>query len=164
MKISDPSTFQANSSQIVYRTQSFIQVFLLLLFNIGYVAGIIIALTHFNENPVVASIVAAVCFVFLLITGSDEIILYTNGIRYREGGLIGRFKKQRFYVLSSIKSVKVKGDYSTGDELHNKAVSWVPKPYNKVLISFMDGSSVDFQSSIYLHKLKRLQEEVRHLI
>jgi hypothetical protein len=163
MKISQPSTLQAGSSQIIYRTHSFIQVLLFLLFNIGYVAGIIIALTHFNENPVVTSIVTAICFVFLLVTGSDEIILYANGIKYREGGLIGRFKKQRFYALSSIKSINVKGDYSTADELHSKGDSWVSKPYNQVVINLVNGSSVDFQTSIYLHKLKKLQEEVKYL-
>ena len=58
----------------------------------------------------------------------------------------------------------VTGQDHTADELNTKPISGQTKPLNKILITFRDGTTAAFETSIYKKKLDRVSEEIANLI
>jgi len=102
---------------IVYRTFSLIQIIITFFFRLTFLTIAGIALYHFNENPVITSICAAICLLFFLLSGTDEIIVFPDSIQYKSGSLLKRLRKQRSFKLADIRSIEVSGNFNTGDEI-----------------------------------------------
>ncbi|MFT3701776.1 MAG: hypothetical protein QM802_05375 [Agriterribacter sp.] len=151
-------------SKIFYSTFSFIQSLLLLVFRMLYITAAGIAIFHYYYNPVVTTIVACICLLFFVITGPDKIIVYADGLKYSDGTLFKIFRQNKYYAISNLKSFKIKGDFTTADELNTKPISWQTKPLNTVFIEFKDGTVETFKTNIYKDKLNRVSEEVATLI
>lgn len=148
---------------IVYRTSSFIQQVLLFLFRIGYITGAGIALYHYNENPVVTSIIAALCMFFLLLSGNDEVIVYSHSFEFRQGSLLKVFKKQLRVKLGDIKTLNIEGAYSTADELYNPTIT-TNRKLNRLKIQLVDGKITTIETTIYINKLKKAILETEKLL
>lgn len=153
-----------NSATIIYRTFSVIQFFLLSLFRLAFFAGAAIALYHYNENPVVTTIVAVICAIFFVVMGQDEIIVYSDGLKFSAGILFQILKPIKYYKIFEIKSIEIKGTYGTGDELVSTRYGGREKEFNKIHIELRDGRSEVIQTNIYIDKLKKAVEETTKLI
>jgi hypothetical protein len=139
---------------IVYRTFSFVQLFLLLLFKIGYVAGIIVALYYYKENPVVMILIALICTLFLLVTGSDEIVVHSDYIEFTSNSFLKKLQSKKVFKTIDIKSISASGIYSTGDELHNPSLT-KGKSFNQVVIKLKNGESITIKTNIYIDQLEK---------
>ena len=148
---------------VVYKTFSSIQVVFSVLLKISYICVAAIVLYHYNDNPVVTTIVAAVCVLFFLLTGYDNIIVYSDSIEYNSGSILRMLRKKKAFKTKDIKAVKATGIFSTGDELYNPTIS-KDKPLNKIEIELKNGNTVSIQTSIYIDKLKRVELEINKLL
>ena len=148
---------------LVYRTFSVFQGLLILIFKIAYITLAAFVLYHYNENPIVTTCIAILCLIFFLITGSDEIILYTTSIRYKTGSIFKSLNRPKILRIIDILSIKVDGIYAFGDELYNPR-NGKDKPLNKVEIKLKDNSIIIFKTNIYIDKLKIVASEIEKLI
>ena len=148
---------------IIYRTISFLQLILIFLLRIGYLTGASIALYHYQENPIVTIVVAAICLLFFILSGSDEIIVYKDVVKYKSGSILRVFREWKQFNMSDIKTIQVEGTYVTGSEFRDFGN---PKDdtFNNVSIHFKDGSVANFTTSIYIEKLKKVAFEIDKLI
>ena len=149
---------------IIYRTISFLQLILIFLLKLGYLTGASIALFHYQENPVVSIIVAAICLIFFIVTGSDEIIVYNDVIKYKSGSILRVFRERKQFNINDIKTIEVEGTYDTGSELGGHNNNPDNDTFNNVRIHFKDGSVANFTTSIYIEKLKKAAFEIGKLI
>ena len=147
---------------IIYRTISFLQLILVFFLRLGYITGASIALYHYQENPIVTVVVAVICLLFFILSGSDEIIVYKDIIEYKSGSILRVFTERKQFNISDIKTIHVEGNYDIGSELrgHNNN----PVNDNNVRIHFKDGSVANFTTSIYIEKLKKAAFEISKLI
>ncbi len=148
---------------IIYRTVSPLQLILSFLFKAGYLIGAGIALYHYNDNPVVTVIIASVCILFFVVTGTDEIIVQKDFIQYKSGSILKMLREKKQFDIREIKSVNVEGNYDTGSEL-----STYRQPRDSVLnkfeITLKDGRVIVLTTSIYIEKLRRAIVEIDKLI
>jgi len=147
---------------IVYRTTSFLQIILILFLRISYVVVALLALYHYNENPFVTVIVAAICVLFFSVTGTDEIVVHTDIVKYKSNSIFKIFRREKQFNIPDIKSIKVAGNYDTGSELHSLKY---PKDgaFNKLEIIFKDGRTMNLTTNIYIEKLKKAVSEIKKL-
>ena len=147
---------------IIYRTISFLQLILVFVLQLGYLTGASIALYHYQENPIVTIIVAAICLLFFILSGTDEMIVYKDVVEYKSGSILRVFRERKQFNINDIKIIQVEGTYDTGSELrgHNNT----PINHNNVRIHFKDGSVANFTTSIYIEKLKKAAFEIDKLI
>lgn len=143
---------------IVYRTISFTQIIFYFFLRIGYIAVAVIALYHYNENPVATVAIAAICVLFLLVRGRDEIIVYADTVKFKNGSLIKLFRKEKIFLLADIKSIEIKGPYSGSDDLYYRR-----RLVNQVQLQFKNGDVYSFQTSIYIDILKEAVAEIEKL-
>jgi hypothetical protein len=140
-----------------------LQVILSFLFKIGYISVAVITLFHYNENPILTVIIALICLLFFLVTGRDEIILYSELLEYRSGSVLKVIRKKKEFKIADIKRVSIEGTYSTGDELYNPKIS-KDKSLNKIKIELKNGEFINIQTSVYIDKLKKIEIETNKLL
>jgi hypothetical protein len=148
---------------VVYKTFSFIQVLISGFLKIGYLCAAAIILYHYNENPIVTTIVAAICILFFLLTGRDSITVYSDAIEYNSGSILRMLRRRKAFKIKDIAAIKVDGVFSTGDELYNPTIS-KDKSLNNIEVELKNGSIVNIQTSIYIDKLKRAELEINKLL
>ena len=148
---------------IIYRTISFLQLILIFFLRLGYIIGASIALYHYQENPVVTVVVAVICLLFFILSGSDEIIVYKNVVEYKSGSILRVFRERKQFNMNDIKTLQIEGTYDIGSELYGFGNPRNDK-YNNVRIHFKDGSVANFTTSIYIEKLKKAAFEIDKLI
>ena len=151
-------------SKVIYKTSSTIQTILLVIFRLLYISIATTALYHYNENPIVTIIIAFICTVFFVVTGQGQTVVYSDSFKYSADTLIKLFRRNKHFNISDLKSFEVNGDFNTADELNTKPISGQTKPLNKILITFRDGTTAAFETSIYKKKLDRVSEEIANLI
>jgi hypothetical protein len=154
----------ASTNMIIYRTISFLQLILIFLLRIGYLTGASIALYHYQENPIVTIVVAAICLLFFILSGSDEIIVYKDVVKYKSGSILRVFREWKQFNMSDIKTIQVEGTYDTGSELRGHNNNPDNDTFNNIKIHFKDGSVANFTTSIYIEKLKKAAFEIGKLI
>ena len=148
---------------IVYRTSSFVQIMLIIFLKFGYIAGIAISLYHYGDNPVLTLIAAVICMVFLLVTGRDEIVIYSDRIQYKNTSLFKIFTSQKVFLICDIKKIQVDGDYSIGDELYSPKIG-KDRLLNQISIESLHGNVTFLQTNIYIEKLKEAVTKVEELL
>lgn len=148
---------------VVYRTSPYIQTLYAFFLRIAYLCIIIFAIMHYRENPFVVSIVSLICFIFFLVTGKEEIIIFPDAIKYKNSSIIRIFEKRRVFVLADIADINVSGIFNTGDELYNPAIT-KEKPLNDLKIELKNGKNVIIKTSIYINELKKVEAEVKRMI
>ena len=118
---------------------------------------------HFQENPIVTIIVAAICLLFFILSGSDEIIVYKDVVEYKSRNILRVFRERKQFNMNDIKTLQIEGTYDIGSELYGFGN---PRKdiYNNVRIHFQDGSVTNFTTSIYIKKLKKAAFEIDKLI
>jgi len=154
----------ASTIMIIYRTISFLQLILLFLFRLGYLTGASIALYHFQENPIVTIIVTAICLLFFILSGSDEIIVYKDIVEYKSRNILRVFRERKKFNMNDIKTFQAEGNYDIGSELRGFNNNPKNDTYNNIRIHFKDGSVTNFTTSIYIKKLKKAAFEIDKLI
>lgn len=148
---------------IVYRTISFTQIIFYFFLKVGYIAVAAISLYHYNENPAVTSVIAAIFILFLIVTGRDEIIVYPDIVKFNSKSLVKLFRKEKTFLIADIKSIEIKGNFGIIGDLNYKTNG---KYYtlNQVLLQFKNGEMYSFKTSIYIDQLKEATAEIQKLI
>ena len=148
---------------MIYKTSSNIQFILLLLIRIGYVLSIAFFLKNYNDNPFVIIILSFIFLVFLLVSGNDEIIVYTDRFIFVDGSIIKLFQKKKIVKISDLKSITVIGDYGKADEL------FVPKfgsksDTNQIVLHFANNEKEMFDTTIYIENLTEVVKVINKLM
>src|SRR5262245_25509472 len=99
------------STKIIYKTRSAYVFYKYLIIRMAALIISITAFYHFNDNPIVTVIIGTFFLIAFLIIGEDELIIYSDRIRYFSRSLLKRFLFSRKLELSNIKSFKVDGDF-----------------------------------------------------
>lgn len=148
---------------IIYRTFSALQVILFFLLKAGHLAIAIVALWHYNDNPVLAVLVASVFVLFFIFTGTDELILKNDCIEFKSSSILKRFRSNRVYRIESIKSFNVEGVYDTGDELYNPSLA-KDKSLNTITITLKNNEAIVIKTDIYITKLNKIATKISTMI
>lgn len=96
-------------NNIVYRTTSSVELFRSLIMRVFFLALIIYMGVHYDENPVVISILIIASLYIFLIVGSDEIIIDDNQFVQKETALIGYIigSKKIIHEINTIKTASL---------------------------------------------------------
>lgn len=148
---------------VVYRTRSYIQILYALILRAGYIFVIIFALIHYQDNPLVSSFVSLICFIFFLVTGKEEIVVFSNAVEYKNNSIIKLLDKKFFFALNDISNIDVKGTFTTGDELYNPTMT-TERPLNELTIQLKNGENITIKTSIYINQLRKVKDEVKRMI
>ncbi len=106
---------------------------------------------------------ATVCLVFFVLTGTDEIIVNTDAIEYRSNSILRIFRERKEFKINDIQSFKVQGTYSTASELTSIREARNGN-FNKMEIVLKNGEIISITTSIYIDKLKKVEQELKKLI
>jgi len=148
---------------IVYKTSSFAQTLFSFFYRIAYISVAIFALMHFSDNPLVTVMVTFICLLFFLLTGKDEIIVFSNSIEYKSNSITKYLIKKKAFNIIDIKEFSVRGNFSAGDELYNSKVK-ADKSLNELVFHLKNDDVVVIKTSIYIDKLKIVEIKINELL
>ena len=101
--------------------------------------------------------------IFFVLTTPDEIVVYSDRIKYSNGSFIKFLERNKTFEIAQIESIQVTGNYRTADELYSSPISGATKALNQLEIKFKNGEVEVFKTGIYINKLKRVIDEVEKL-
>jgi|GEM_PF-5160549 len=152
--------FNYNKDKLIYRTLSLYATSKMLLARFVLAALIINGIIHFNENPIVITIIVGVLTLMLLYVGIENIMVYENKFVYQYGSLIKTWIRRKEFYYKDIEQVKYDGIFSKGLDILFDRIPITVDPYNKIVVVLKDGRSEEIHSKIYKQDLKRAMKEI----
>jgi hypothetical protein len=146
-----------------------------LLVRVAALIVLIYSIRHYDENPVVISIVACLCIIFILTIGDDQITVYEDRIMLSSGSfwnLLFKSRKQ-VYVLSSIKSLTIEAKpESTPTEIGLAVIVNIllstragrRSTNTNMFLILKDNTTITLTSDLEIEKLKKVVQLVHSLI
>ncbi len=133
------------------------------------------ALSHYDENPILIIIFSALCLLFILIIGDDQIVVYKDSVSQTTNSLMSFiFKsKGRTYKLDTIKTAylepNIKLDFA---EIGIIALLAMILPRNTsnsnatrpIYFELKNGETVKFDTNLENKKMKHIVEMINNLI
>ena len=160
--------------KIIYKGISYLEFVWTLLLKIVAVIGIVYLLPHYNENPIVISVLVFICSLFILFVGDDQIIVYSNKVTQSTNSfasLIFKFKK-REYQISDMSKAYLRPD-STAEEVGVAAILYflLPKTSSNqqsigrpIFLDFKNGEKVTITTSLEYSKMKIIVDSINALL
>src|SRR5205085_3308153 len=93
-------------SKRIYTAFSFSQFIWSVILRLAALFGLIYSLPHFDENPIVISIVVLFCFLAILFFGDDQIVIYSDKVVQTTNSFASFLfnSKDGIYEIENIKS------------------------------------------------------------
>jgi hypothetical protein len=132
-------------------------------------------LSHYNDNPILLSILAAICFIFILVIGDDKIIVFEDKILQADHSFISLAFGwgDKSYMLADIKQARLK-PLSTRDVVDDTVAILLafvlPKQPSKssnlspIFLDFKTGEKKVIYTDLSTDEVKRIVEIVNELL
>jgi hypothetical protein len=148
-------------SKIIYRTLSVYPLYKNFLLRIASIGFSIFCFYHFQENPWVTSIAGTFFFIAFMIIGDDELVVYSNRLRFSSNSILSLFSKQGRYNFCDVSTFSVSGEFGLKMDLisDNAPISLID-PHNTIEIILCNGRVITIYNQIYIDKLKKASQLV----
>lgn len=111
-------------TQPIYTAFSFYSFLRSLIYRLLALTGLIVSLTHYEENPVVISIFAGLCLLFILFIADDRISVYPDKVVQSSNSIVSLLMVSRStqFLIRDISSASLQ---PPGDPVKSAAVAVV---------------------------------------
>jgi hypothetical protein len=163
------------SRQKLYTAFSVFQFVWLLLLRLACIVGLVFIVPNYNENPVLIILASALCFLFLLILGDDEITVYQDSVIQTTNSIWNFIFKAKGTTIK-ISEIKIayleKRPAATASEITVALIlaSFLPKQnrrHNKstpIFFQLQNGTTIEMLSDLEITKLEKIVELVNGLV
>ena len=158
----------------IYKAASDFDFLWSMLLRLSGLAGIVFLWFHYEENPAVIIVLSIICFLFFIIAGSDEIIVYSDRVIMKDTSIVSLFLKDKSYNINEIKSASLpKEAESTIGEVAIVliAISLMPKfrprgrtRPNIINLEFKNGKIIQLSSTLDESKMEGIVKTINSLI
>jgi hypothetical protein len=93
--------------RIIYKAASPLSFIVSIFLRGGCIAGLIYLFLHYEENPIVITIVMLICLFLFFFLGNDEVYIYSKRIIVRDTSVISLFQKSKIYYIADINSASL---------------------------------------------------------
>ncbi|MDH7461415.1 hypothetical protein QEG73_08990 [Chitinophagaceae bacterium 26-R-25] len=156
------------------REFSIVDYFLSILYRIVLVGVMIFSSLHYYENPTAFWLIGFLCFLPLMLIGSDEIIVYENKVVQKKNSFASLLKiqEQVYYIDDmSFATLSVPKEPTTG-EIAGAVVMTLLLPMNRVgsktrnpiIFRLVNGRTVYFLTRISPARMQKVVDTVNELI
>ena len=157
---------------LVYRAFSFYEFFRVLIGKIAAGVGMISALLHFDENPVVIILFVSFCLALILFIGDEQILIYESVVVQRTNSLANYLFDFRGEAIHLVEIEESFLDTSVPDayaSLVIELLSFVSKKnFNDgsqpIFLKMKDGSLKQLLTNLDFSKRERIVEEINKLL
>ena len=142
--------------KLIHRTFSLFRTIKASVFRLVSLGGGLFAIWHYQENPVLTSIVFAFGLLIFLTAGDDEISIYEDRIKISGGSLWRALRGKNTTPYHEIKAIEVNGTYDRKADLVDDIASLGPGHYsgwNEIKIWPIEGQPLTFRARIYREKI-----------
>jgi hypothetical protein len=157
------------NSKLLYRTLSVYQYYKNIFFRLLALAVVAFAIWLYDNNHIAMAVIGTIAFITFLFIGEAELKVYSNRITYRRTSVIPVSRK--VFYLNEIRSFSIKGvfdkdrDVSTDVNVFaGTSLRQTRDPYNAILITYNNGSTVTINTHIYIEKLKEATRVISTLL
>jgi hypothetical protein len=166
------------SRQKLYTAFSVFQFVWMLLLRLACIVGLVFIVPNYNENPVLIILASALCFLFLLILGDDEITVYQDSVIQTTNSIWNFIFKAKGTTIK-ISEIKIayleKRPAATASEITvalilasflPKQNKWHNRGHNKstpVFFELQNGATIEMLSDLEITKLEKIVELVNGL-
>lgn len=162
-------------AKLIYRAFSFFEFVWSLLLRLACVGALVYALAHFDENPVVISIFAGFCLLFIFILGDDQVSVYSDRVVHSTNSLASLLfgGKGRVYKIDELKKAYLKPE----DKLPNAfetgvivlLVALLPKrtranPTHPIFFDTKSGGTLQLDTHLSHRQMQKIVESVNSLL
>ncbi|MDI3319526.1 hypothetical protein [Pinibacter soli] len=158
----------------ILREFSMVDYFLSILYRAVLIGVMILSFLHYGENPAAFWVIVFLCFLPLILIGSDEIIVYENKVVQKKNSLASLLKiRERVYYIDdmSFATLSVPKESTTG-EIAGAVVMTLLLPMNRVttkgrnpiIFRLVNGETVYFLTGISPAGMQRIADTVNELI
>lgn len=161
-------------SKKLLREFSTVDYFLGILYRTILVGIIVFSSIHHNENPIAFWVFFSLCFLPLILIGSDEIIVYENKVIQKKNSIASMLKiQEKVYYIDdmSFAALSVPKESTTGEIAaavvmtlllpHNHVSS---KNRNPIIFRLVNGKTAYFLTGISIAQMQRVVDIVNELI
>jgi hypothetical protein len=144
----------------IYRTIK-ATIFRMLMLGVGVLAAM-----HFNDNPVLTSLVFAFCLLIFITAGDHELSVYEDRITISGGKLGDALRRRNTHRFDEINSISISGNASAKEERQGDIIIALPGPvlptrrYNLIKVTRTDGTMIDHKVRIFR---KEIDEAFEHI-
>jgi hypothetical protein len=161
-------------SKKLLREFSIADYFLSILYRVILVGIIVFSSIHYNENPTAFWVISSLCFLPLILIGSDEIIVYENKVVQKKNAIASLFKiQEKVYYIDDMNfaALSVPKESTTG-EIAAAVVMTLLLPQNHVrsknrnpiIFRLVNGKTAYFLTSLSPSQMQRIVDIVNELI
>jgi xanthosine utilization system XapX-like protein len=159
-------------SKRLYTGFSFWESLSMFFARIAATVGLIYALLHFEENPVVIAIVSLLCLLLIVFIGDDQITVYSDRIVQKTNSLASLFytSKGKVYAIKDIKQASLQPP-STTEEIGATVLlaAILPKQNNRstsrpIFLDLKNGETVRLNTDLNESAMRKIVELVNSLI
>lgn len=152
--------------KLIHRTFSLYRTIKATIFRVLMLGGGVLAILHFNDNPVLTSLVFAFCFLIFLTAGDDELAVYEDGIKISGGSIWNALRRRNTHRFDEINNISISGNVGAKEERQGDIIIALPGPilpvrsYNHIKVTRTDGTTVDHEVSIFR---KEIDKALKHI-
>lgn len=158
--------------KVVYRGFSLLDFFKAFLFRIGTGALMVSALLHFDENPVVISIVAVLCFCCIFFFGDDQVIVYENRVVQKTNSIASYIFNFKGEVYSYLEIEEAYLDNSIPDVYSSVVIallSFISKKrgsdnVHPIFLRMKDGNIKEIPTSLDIYKREKIVDAINTVL
>ncbi len=160
--------------KVVYKGFSYFNFIWMWVLKLIIAIGIFLSVSHFNENPVVVTIVVVLCILGVLFIGDDQVTVYADRVTQSTNSIAAwlfNFKKEE-YRFADISKAYLRPEPSAAEVgiatallfLLPKSSSDQQDEGNPIFLDLKNGKQVTLVTSLEYHKMKLVVDNINALL